>query len=217
MKHLSIFLALTILLTACEQTEELSFEEQAARDQAEAEERMAEFEAQQEADEIIFAQMQPADEDGDGYKTFTAEDYGVSFDFPAEWNFELSRYGAEGYRVDLHNEEPQDGCTATGAGVVFTFPNPKDSALAFEDFVMSDEVYDADGSLGQLGGDLTPLTIGESEAFHAEISGYEALRCEDDAYVVEMNASEYMFIGVFTGTAGNEAEEIQKILDSLQL
>lgn len=216
---LSLF-ALAFLLTACSTTApeaELTFDEQAALDQAEAEQRLAEYDALMEADEKIFATMQPTDEDGDGYKTFADPDFGVSFDFPSDWIFDLSRYGEDGYRVDLSNETPMDGCTATVAQLTFTFPNPKDSTLSFADFVKSPEVYEPDGGMGVLGGTLTPMTLAGKTTFKAESAGYETIRCHDDAYVVEMSEDEYLFIGLFTGTVGNEATEIEKILDSLKI
>lgn len=213
-----MLLLATVLFSACSSTQdtELSFDEQAELDQVEAEEHMAEQEAQAAADEAKFATMQPTDEDGDGYKTFVDSENSITFDFPADWIFELSREG-EGYRVDLNNEVPMDGCTATSAALVFTYPMQKDSSLSFEDFVKSPGMYDVNGGLGQLGGELTEMTIAGSQAFRAEYTGYETFHCEDDAYLVEIDSDEYLFIGAFTGTLGNEADEIKKILNSIRL
>ena len=161
--------------------------------------------------------MEPTDDDGDGYKTFYAQEFGVAFTYPSNWIFDLDRYGEDGYRVDLSNEKREDSCTPSVAQLVFTFPNSKDSALPFEEFVQSPEMHEESASMGKLGGALTEMTLAGHTAFHADSSGYETISCEDEAYVVEMNESEYLFIGLFTGTEGNEADEVQKILDSIQI
>ena len=214
---LSALFTLALLLTACGQSPEMTFDEKAALDGELAETRHDISDAKDKADEEKFATMQPTDEDGDGYKTFTEADYGVSFDFPSNWEFDIDSYGADGYRVNLSNEKNLDGCTASSAQISFTFPNLKDAELSFADFVKSPEMYDQGGSLGQLGGTLTEMTIAGQSAFHADSTGYEAVRCGDDAYVVEMDEISYLFIGLFTGTAGNEATEVEKIFDSLKI
>lgn len=215
MKALSILFLASLLFTACQESE-MTFDEKAALDGELAETRQDMYEAQDKADQEKFAEMQPTDEDGDGYKTFTEDEYGISFDFPADWDFELSRYG-DGYRVDLSNVERTDGCEEGEAGVIFTFPNVKDASVSFDTFVHSSEIYDQGGSLGRLGGALTATTLAGRDAFHAEETGYESMCGKDDAYVVEMDESSYLFIGVFGNVNSEETEEIQKILDSLKL
>lgn len=217
MKPLLSIFVLTFLLTACSQSDELTFDEQAAIDKIEADANRELYEAKQAEDEKKFATMEPTDEDGDGYKTFTAAEYGVSFDFPSDWFFELDSFGTAGYRVDLSNEAREDACTDSLAQLVFTFPMQKDAATSFKTFVESPEIYDLNGGMGQLGGVLTETTLAGRTAFTAESSGYESIRCEDEATVVEMDDSSYMFIGLFTGEVGNEATEVQNILNSLSI
>lgn len=216
MKAISVLLLTSFLFTACQPNAEMTFDEKAALDQEIAETTQDLYEAQDKADQEKFAQMEPTDEDGDGYKTFTEDEYGISFDFPGDWDFELSRYG-DGYRVDLSNVERTDGCEEGEAGVIFTFPNTKDASVSFDTFIHSSEIYDQGGGLGSLGGALTATTLAGRTAFHAESSGYETMCGEDDAYVVEMDESSYLFIGVFGNMNNEEEEEIQKILDSLLL
>lgn len=216
MKGFSALFLSAFLLTACQPNIEMTFDEKAAIDGELAETRQDMYEAQDKADQEKFAQMQPTDEDGDGYKTFTDAVYGISFDFPADWDFEIDRYG-DGYRLDLSNVERTDGCEEGEAGVIFTFPNTKDSTVSFDAFVRSSGIYDQGGGLGSLGGALTATTLAGRTAFHAESSGYETMCGEDDAYVVEMDESSYLFVAVFGNVNNEEAEEIQKIFDSLNL
>lgn len=208
MKALSTLFTISLLLTACNDS---STPLNSLEEEAEAQEFAEELRAQQE-----LAQLEPTDEDGDGYKTFTEDEYGISFDFPADWDFEIDSYG-DGYRVDLSNIERTDWCGEGEAGVIFTFPNTKDATVSFEAFIHSSEIYNEGGSLGKLGGALTATTFAGRDAFHAEVTGYESMCDEDDGYVVEMDKSSYLFIGVFGNVDNAETEEIQKILDSLSI
>jgi hypothetical protein len=217
MKIFSTLLLATFLLTACQQNTELSFDEKAAQDEAAMNEKLAETREERtedrEAAEEKFAQMEPTDEDGDGYKTFNDPDYGIQFDFPADWTFEMDG-SLEFYRIDLSKLPIMDGCQEGQAHLIFTLPMSKDGNLSFEDFIRAN-LYSEQGGMGMLGGSLQALTLGGQSAFQAESSGYEAIQCQDETFVVETNATEYLFIGVFTGANHQEAEAIQKILDSL--
>ena len=204
MKTISTLFLATLLLSACNDS---SAPLNSLEEEVEAQGLADKLLAQQE-----LARLEPTDEDGDGYKTFADTDYGVSFDFPSDWIFE----DEEGVGFRLSNAaEGTDSCEDP-YGMMALYSGQKDASLSFDKFAQSGEMYDQNGGLGQMGGTLTETTVGGKMAYQAESTGWESF-CNDEGYLVEVDAGTYLWIGLFTSDDQSQADELQTILDSLKI
>jgi len=152
--------------------------------------------------------VDPVETDADGYTTYSEN--GVEVEYPSDWIFEDE---GSGFRVS--NAEATDSCE-NPQGMMALYVKDKDAAQSFSDFANSGEIYDQNGGLGQFGGEYTQTTVAGKTAFHADSTGWES-HCNDEGYLVEVDADTYLWIGLFTSDDQSQADELQTILDSLKI
>lgn len=147
--------------------------------------------------------------DTDGMTTYS--EGGLEFEYPAAWIME----DEEGTGFRLSNAEGTDGCEDP-YGMLALYSKDKDAGMSFDEFAHSAEIYDQGGGLGQMGGTLTESTLAGKTAYHAEATGWESF-CNDEGYLVEVDADTYLWLGLFTSDDQSQVDELQAILDSMKI
>ncbi|OGJ42110.1 hypothetical protein A2974_02640 [Candidatus Peregrinibacteria bacterium RIFCSPLOWO2_01_FULL_48_20] len=146
---------------------------------------------------------------------------GDNYDFPVNISFTYP----EGWIVDdettlkmsvrVKSAESTDSCEGP-FGMVAMSMGEKSSTLTFDEFVRSSKMYEEGGSMGKIGGALVQTSLAGRYAYKADITGWESF-CEDEAYLVEVGDTDYLWIGVFTSKNNPETSGVQQILNSLLL